>query len=637
MSLGFQVKKYGSTQPSITYNEINAIFTTGDLQNNLGDLDKATSIEDLFDKIKKLTNGQQAINDFLKQEKLQMPENEFIRMFKEDSGTGANGNLQWDILKRKFIENTSGSSSGLGWKQPKLDINVDNCVLNGTCGNSGNSGIQLIDIQPSPVDISFILSDPKLSRIYMNTYRINVYEGTDCDEIRKDIIKLIKLLSVVSKELHHGKNDQYLIIMYHYLVKAIKDHIDYLQSYCPPSTTPPSGSPPQPPTSSSPLPPPSFPPSPFSFPIISTNYYEFYNYNGNSYTKINNTTTNKPDCNHFNNWKCVSGNEIIKYKIRYDGNSDVCPNCKYGIQMVIDHGWENGVEYYKTKYCGTGVCNPVPFVMPEGIHNLNENVIIKLLINVYTGRSLVYPDYYFITRYLGPNTYMIIPIYDPQNKCTQRIQEIYYYWTTAFNSEKTKNITEEEMQILKQHLFKKPEDIKLNTLYENEIVSLRILKKGNVYEVLIVKKSLSHKIVAAINKTNEEQKQIAELKLKEEAKKLEVVTHKLAEKAKTYADIESLPTFKPKHVYLNKDVVTHHGTIGLTPQPFQLSQHVIQFPICKTHIFSQEELNNFNTKEGIMITNINGVQKLVKTDGSGTIVGTKENLPNGQYKITYCE
>ena len=456
----------------------------------------------------------------------------------------------------------------------------------------------------------------------MNTYRINVYEGSDCDEIRKDIIKLIKLLSVVSKELNIKKHEQYLIIMYLYLVKAIKDHTDYLQRYCPPSTTPPSVSPPPPTTSSSSPPPPPPPPPPSHQNSIMQNYYfstsqsipipyyNFYNYNHSSknYNEIISGSGSSVNCHAFDNWKCVSGDEIIKYKIRYDGTSESCPNCIYGVQMVVDHGWDNGIEFYNIKYCGTGVCDPVPFVMPEGINSLNGDDVLKLLINVYTGRSLVYPDYYFITRYLGPNTYMIIPIYDPQRKCTQRIQEIYYYMTTYFNSTKIVTITEEEMQVLKKHLFAEPgKELELNTLYSNDEGSCRILKKGNVYEVLIVKKSEEYKIVAAIKKTNEEEaKAIARQNLEVATKKLEVVTKKLEEKVKTQQFIE-------------------------------LSPHVIQHNKCVQHTFSQEQLDNFNEKEGIMITNIKGVQTLVKLDGFDTIVGTIENFENGEYKINYCE
>jgi len=205
--------------------------------------------------------------------------------------------------------------------------------------------------------------------------------------------------------------------------------------------------------------------------------------------------------------------------------------------------------------------------------------------------------------------------------------------TTYFNSEKIVSITEEEMQVLKNHLFAEPgKELQLNTLYNNSQGSCRILKKGSVYEVLIVKKSEEYKIVDAISQTNEEQKQIALLKLKEAEEKLKAV----AQKAQQYVSIESVKIHPKKNIYgVQKD------TIGLTHEPVQLSPHVIHYPICKTHTFTFEELKDFNENKGLMLTTINKIQTLIKKDGiqkdGSGIVGTIEHLPNGDYKINYCE
>jgi hypothetical protein len=56
-------------------------------------------------------------------------------------------------------------------------------------------------------------------------------------------------------------------------------------------------------------------------PSIPIPYYNFYKYNNSSknYNEINYISGTPVNCNAFDNWKCVSGDEIIKYKIRIDG------------------------------------------------------------------------------------------------------------------------------------------------------------------------------------------------------------------------------------------------------------------------------------------------------------------------------
>jgi len=305
--------------------------------------------------------------------------------------------------------------------------------------------------------------------------------------------------------------------MHEYLVRAIKNHFDFLP-YCKKSD------PPAVPSSSDPitLPPPPPPPHQSYIynpsPSIRIPYYNFYTYNGTGYDQIPQTDDKKKlDCEKFKEWKCVEGDEITKYLIRINGKSDVCPNCTYAIQSVISHTWNNDREYYEMKYCGTGVCDSPSFKYKSDTkYNISGNEILKLLIDVYTGRSLVYPEYYFITKYISydPRLYMIIPIYDPEYKCTQRIQEIYYYMTISFKKEKTITITEKEMEILKVHLFENPKEIKLNTLYSNDVVNLRILKKGNVYEVLIVDSKERNKIEVAIEQENIRVEKVKQQQLK---------------------------------------------------------------------------------------------------------------------------
>jgi hypothetical protein len=472
----------------MNYLKINKIFATGVIPDYINEYNPK-SIEDLFRIIKLLQNGQIALNDYLLGYVL-VNEETFIKKFKEIADT-CNPDRETSFCNL----------------QSQFDTNAENITLPNTDP----------DPSPSDIDISFILSDPRLSSIYMNTYRIEIYDGTDCDKINEDIIKLIKLLSVISKEINNGKSDQYLINMHEYLVRAIKNHFDFLP-YCKKSD------PPAVPSSSDPitLPPP--PPPPHQSYIYNPSrpipipYYNFYTYNGTGYDQIPQTDNQiKLDCEEFKEWKCVDGDEITKYKIRINGKSDVCHNCTYGIQLKIDHGWDNGREYYKMKYCGTGVCDSPSFKYKSDTkYNISGNEILKLLIDVYTGRSLVYPEYYFITKYISydPRLYMIIPIYDPEYKCTQRIQEIYYYMTISFKKEKTITITEKEMEILKVHLFENPKEIKLNTLYSNDVVNLRILKKGNVYEVLIVDSKERNKIEVAIEQENIRVEKVKQQQLK---------------------------------------------------------------------------------------------------------------------------
>ena len=156
------------------------------------------------------------------------------------------------------------------------------------------------------------------------------------------------------------------------------------------------------------------------------------------------------------------------------------------------------------------------------------------------------------------------------------------------------------MQVLKKHLFAEPgKELELNTLYSNQSGSCRILKKGNVYEVLIVKKSEEHKIVTAIAQTKAEELALAHEKVRqqllEETKKLEQI--RLKAKALEEKVLET---------------TTEH---------------------CKVTTITQAQFNEYNNKGYIFSKSSSGKNVIYK---NGEPKGSYEILENGQYKITMC-
>jgi hypothetical protein len=149
------------------------------------------------------------------------------------------------------------------------------------------------------------------------------------------------------------------------------------------------------------------------------------------------------------------------------------------------------------EYCGSGVCNPPRTLIYEAntlYKNMSSKEVGQLLINVYTGRSLVYPDYYFITRYISPDNYEVIPIYDPYPyQVTQRVQYIYnlinYKRSYNLPNKYTFTVTQAELNVIKNHVFDDHGIIEPRKIYSNSLIAVIYIPNGLYYDIVIVQKS----------------------------------------------------------------------------------------------------------------------------------------------------
>jgi len=482
----FTVRTRGNPPKPFTKETISNIFLSGNLgydtrYNNVKDIDE------LFSEFNKIDSN--VVNEFINQLKAQ---NMTIEIFKQ-SFNDTTDNSGYNTLKQKFESNKRKIPR---WAPYPLDVNVPDLCINGICDpkfvinrpfviNRSNIINNL-----SNIDISFLLADPDLINIYFNTFEskglnldqefdrlshiINddnykdtlekfIYKGDYCDYLRPCIIRFIRLLSKVS--LRINRNEYNLINVHRWLVFLIKNLLNKLE-ICNKGLPPLRITPPSPPN----------PPNP------NNDFNDFYK----PERHITTHGSVLPKCESFD-FKCFTGEEILKYKIRYNGKSDVCPNCVYGIKFIHRHWYDDQGEHFDMEYCGTAICNsPINLIYPVGIRvTLSDLNVRRLLIDVYTGRSLVYPDYYFITRFIRLGFYEIIPIFDPHREITQRVQYIYNVINYGKNheAELSFTVTERELEVIKKHIF----NFDGFRIYHNSEIAVKIFKNGENYNIVIVK------------------------------------------------------------------------------------------------------------------------------------------------------
>jgi hypothetical protein len=239
-----------------------------------------------------------------------------------------------------------------------------------------------------------------------------------------------------------------------------------------------------------------------------------------------------PKCESFN-WRCFKNGEIIKYQIDKNGRSKICDKCYYGINIINHHWYDDLGEHYSIEYCGIAVCNPSSLKYPIGLKiNLKNSDVSNLLIRFDTGRSVIYPGIFFITRYISLGSYEIIPIEDTKEKLTQRVQIIDTIMRSkllfpGLEDDKIQKyvVNKEEMQVLNTYVFEKLEiDCKQIFIKNNQ--AYKIIKKGINYEIQIVDEKHKEKI-----KIQRVPQKILQLELSKTNSELKEYTDEFGEKS----------------------------------------------------------------------------------------------------------